>query len=278
MPDVDRVEVEWCMSLYWVYDYPNWMLFLAMIGFFSGLTVVGIYTFRPWTDKFLGITGEDNGTVSEYMSVTGVFFGLVLGMVAVGAWDAFGEASATAETEASAMASLYRSVAFLPQDRAAPLTAEVKKYATIVIKSEWRQQQRGIVPASGDAVMTRIGKLIYALPVVTAKDEIATSAATDKYFALVEARRHRIEAVNSSHLPGSLWWVVIASTVIILSLSLLMHVQNRRLDIALNVLMSVLVGTILSFIIAMDNPFRGELSVSAAPYQLIQDRLMGDAA
>jgi hypothetical protein len=40
-------------------------------------------------------------------------------------------------------------------------------------------------------------------------------------------------------------------------------------------LMSLLMGTVMAFVIAMDNPYRGELSVSSLPYQLIYERLMG---
>ncbi len=266
------------MNMYWVYDYPNWMLFLGLITLFSAFSIIGIFTIREWTDKMLGMTSEDNGVVSEYMGVTGVFFGLVLGMVAVGAWEAYGNAQIMAETEASELGKLYRSVALLPEADGAPLKVEVRRYARVVIDEEWPAQQKGITSSIGDKVVTRIGKMIYALPTDTPKQEIMTSAAVDRYFELVDARRHRIESVAGTRLPGSLWWVVIAATFIMLSLSMLMHLPNRKLDIVLNLLMSLLTGSIMAFIIAMDNPFRGELSVSASAYELIHDRLMTGAS
>jgi hypothetical protein len=265
------------MNFYWVYSIPTWLLFVSLIGLFGVLSVIGLHTIRPWSDKALGICGDDNNVVSEYMGMTGIFFSLVLGMVAIGAWDAYGTAAATADAEASAMATLYRSADLMPAAVGNPLAAEIRSYARTVIDQEWVEQQSGIIPAAGDAVITRIGQLIYALPADTAKQEIMASATVDRYYELVAARRHRIEAVNSTKLPGSLWWVVLASNFIILSMSMLMHMPNRKLDIAINIMMSVLTGSILSFIIAMDNPFRGEISVPAASYELIYQRLMAKA-
>jgi Protein of unknown function (DUF4239) len=262
------------MNLYWVYDYPTWVLFIALIALMMGISILGVFTLRRWTDRLLNISENDNSVISEYLSVTGVFFGLVLGMVAVGAWDAYGDASQTADDEASIMATLYRSVALLPDADAGPLKSAVRDYASVVIKQEWPAQQSGIAPAQGDAVISRIGKLIYALPADTPRQQMMLTTAVNRYYALVEARRHRVSAVASAQLPGSLWWVVIMSTFIILSLSLLMHIGNRRLDIIVNMLMAILTGSILAFIIAMDNPFRGEISVSSEPYKLIQERLM----
>ncbi len=260
--------------MYWVYDYPNWMLFVGLILFFAVLSVIGIFTFRKWTDRALGLTADDNSIVSEYLGVMGVFFGLVLGMVAVGAWDAYKSADAVVSDEAAALGAFYRSAKLIPDTGAAALQSEIRTYAETVITQEWPQQRLGIAPRDGDAIITRIGNLLYAIPVENGRDEIAIGAATDQYFHLVHARRARIQSVAASALPGGLWWVVIASTGIIMLLSMLMHIKNQKLDIVLNLLLSMLTGSILAFIIAMDNPYRGELSISSQAYQLIYDRLM----
>ncbi len=262
------------MHFYWVYDYPTWMLFAGLILLFVVASVTSIFTLRPWTDRKLDVTGDDNGTVSEYLGVTGIFFGLVLGMVAVGAWESYKTAENSATTEATSLAALYRSIALIPDERNMQAKAEIRRYAHTVINVEWPKQQKGIAPTDGDAVMTSLGQAIYALPTETPKQEIEVGQAVSLYFDLVTARRQRIQSVASSELPSALWWVVIASTGILISLSMLMHLPNRKLDITINVLMSILTGSILSFIIAMDNPYRGEISVSSEPYQLIVDRLM----
>jgi len=264
------------MNLNWVYAYPTWALFVGLVFLFMALTVGGIFLLRPWTDKLLGITSEDNGIVSEYMGITGVFFGLVLGMVAVGAWESYGAAKMAAQSEASQMDKLYRSVALLPDSDGGQLKAKVRLYAEVVIKHEWPEQTKGKPPSAGERVISEIGQMIYALPTDTSKQEITTAVAVDRYFELIDARKHRVQSVNGMHLPGSLWWVVVAATFIIISLSMLLHLPNRKLDIAINLLMSLLMGSILGFIIAMDNPFMGDLSVDAKAYQQILDGVMAE--
>jgi Protein of unknown function (DUF4239) len=265
------------MNLYFVYDYPTWMLFIGMIGLICLISLGSVLIFRGWTDNKLKVSDGDNAIISDFLGINGVFFGLVLGMVAVGAWDSFQEASGTAAHEASQLATLYRSVAMLPEKEAAPLKAAVRSYADIVIDQEWQSQQQGRIPKQGDRAITAIGRLLYALPVDQPQKELAASVAMERYYSLIEARRDRIEQAANSALPASLWWVMVASTFIIMSLSLLMRIENRRLDIVVNLLMSVLTGSILAFIVAMDNPFRGELSVTPASYEIIRDNLMNSA-
>ncbi len=265
------------MRMYWIYDYPTWALFVGMILFFACLSLSGVLLFRQWSDKQFEVSDQDNAIISDFLSINGVFFGLVLGMVAVGAWDSFQTAGATVSREASQLATLYRSVAMLPPAQAEPLKAAVRNYTDIVTTQEWPTQQQGEAPRQGDRAITAIGRLLYALPITDPRDELSVAASTDRYYALIEARRDRIDQAANSALPLSLWWVMIASTLIILLFSLLLRIDNRRLDIAINLLMSALTGSILAFIVAMDNPFRGELSVSPHPYEIVRDNLMNGA-
>jgi hypothetical protein len=51
-------------------------------------------------------------------------------------------------------------------------------------------------------------------------------------------------------------------------------IANKKLEIAVNVLCGVLLGSLIFLIAAMDNPFRGELSVSPQSFQLLIDGVM----
>ncbi len=264
------------MNLYWIYDYPTWLLFVGLIIFFVVLSVTGILTLRYWTDDVLKVTTEDNATISEYMGVTGVFFGLVLGMVAVGSWESYQQANETAIHEASQIDVFYSTIALMPIERSPALKAAIQEFVQTIINQDWPKQRQGILPDDSENDVRKIGKLLFKLPVETPKDEILLGAAVEHYYGMVQARRERLQSVASSKLPGSLWWVVVASTGIIICLSMLMKIDNLRLDIMINLLMSILTGSILGFIIAMDNPYRGEISVSPQPYQQILEDMLQD--
>jgi hypothetical protein len=59
-----------------------------------------------------------------------------------------------------------------------------------------------------------------------------------------------------------------------LMMTWLLRINNKRLDIIINLLTGTMMGTVLAFIVAMDNPYRGEISVSSESFQLIYERLM----
>ena len=206
-----------------------------------------------------------------------MFFGLVIGMVALGTWEAFKSAQTAVSSEASAVASLYRSVDLMPDENAQPLRDAVRGYTSFVVDSEWPEQRRGVSPEGGEVHVAEIGRLLYALSADTPEKEAKFNVALANYYHFIEMRRERVHSVQVTRLPAGLWWVVVSSTVILISLSMLMHIANLRLDIAINVLMSFLTGSVLAFIIAMDNPYRGELSVSPDAFEaLLQHQMAPD--
>ncbi len=57
-------------------------------------------------------------------------------------------------------------------------------------------------------------------------------------------------------------------------LTWLLVINNRKLDVVINILSGSLLGSLIFLIAAMDNPFRGEYSINADSFQLLLDGLM----
>jgi hypothetical protein len=68
--------------------------------------------------------------------------------------------------------------------------------------------------------------------------------------------------------------VLFVGAFIVTVLTWLLVIDNKKLDVAVNVLCGVLLGSLIFLIAAMDNPFRGEFSVSSEPFQLLIDGVM----
>jgi Protein of unknown function (DUF4239) len=264
------------MNLYWLYDIPTWALFILIIGLVCTIAVAGCLILRQKFDRWLSLTEETNELVGHFLSFTGVFYGIILGLVAVGAWETYNDAGARVDTEAARLAALYRDVTQLPEPYRGDLQLQVRMYTSAVIDKEWAHQRVGEPPAEGDRPMSSIGAKLFAVPITTKNVEVTVTEAARQFNSLVEARRARIQSVGAA-IPGSLWYVLVVGTMIIIVMTWMLNIANKRLDVAINLLMGSLMGTVLAFIIAMDNPYRGELSVSSAPYQLIYDRLMEGA-
>ena len=89
-----------------------------------------------------------------------------------------------------------------------------------------------------------------------------------------EARRMRLQAIGTS-IPSTMWYVVLFGAVInlvliwLFDMSLLSH-------LFLGGILAAFVGAMVFLIADMDNPFRGAVSISAAPFEPILAELMED--
>ncbi len=252
------------MNIYWLYDIPTWAMFVLVVSVTMLVAVGGCLLLRDRFDRWLGLTFETNDVVGNFLSFTGLFFGILLGLVAVGAWDGYNNADSALNDETANVAALYRDVSELPDPYRNKAKYAMRHYVDLVVNTEWPQQRVGRIPSIGAVGLDMVSTVLYDVPIVTARDEMIVSTALSQFNSLVEARRHRLATVDDG-LPSSLWTVIILGVVINLVITWLFVIRNRRLDILMNVLVSAALGSVLAFIIAMDNPYRGELSVSPDP-------------
>ena len=94
---------------------------------------------------------------------------------------------------------------------------------------------------------------------------------------MVVLRRMRLQSVPSG-LPGSMYSVILIGALLNIMVSWLFVVENVGLHSFLNVLMAALLGLLVYLIAAMDNPFRGDFSVSPDAFVEVRDQLMKPAA
>jgi hypothetical protein len=89
---------------------------------------------------------------------------------------------------------------------------------------------------------------------------------------MILLRRLRINAIHAG-IPGVMWYVVAVGAVIN---TLLILSFRMRFDIHLVIggMLSFFVGVVIFMIAAMDNPFRGEVSVGPDAFELIYTSLM----
>ena len=72
------------MSFYFIYDLPNWTLGMLVVSVFLVVSLVGLFVTRPLVSRLLGGSGRHNDVVSVFFGGIGVFYGLALGLIAVG--------------------------------------------------------------------------------------------------------------------------------------------------------------------------------------------------
>ncbi|MHC5537503.1 bestrophin-like domain [Singulisphaera rosea] len=96
------------MSMYWIYDLPNWLLGVLTVAVFVGPSLLGLFASRPLMRRFLKASAEYNDIVSYFFAGVGVFYGLALGMIAVATWSNFTDSDGQVSKEVASLAEFYR--------------------------------------------------------------------------------------------------------------------------------------------------------------------------
>jgi Protein of unknown function (DUF4239) len=261
------------MDFYWLYNFSNPALFAVICGTVVAFSLGGCLLFRNRFDRWFGIKESDNDVIGQFLSFTGIFYGITLGLIAVGVWDSFNQTQDKINAEAASIGALYRDVGQLPEPNRTRLLKNVRSYTEFIVDHEWGLQQQGIVPGGGNIKTTTIADSLYAVQPVDIRQQVILAETLSQFNAMLVARNLRLQGINDG-LPPSMWFVIIIGTVLNIILTWLLVIKNPRLDIGVNLIVSLLLGSVLFFIVAMDNPFRGNLSVSSGPYAQLLVGLM----
>jgi hypothetical protein len=90
---------------------------------------------------------------------------------------------------------------------------------------------------------------------------------------LADLRGRRLQSVREG-LAGPLWTVVFAGALLSIALTWFFDMKSQSMHFWMTVILSALLGLLIFMLGALDNPFRGEISVSAQPFELVYQRRM----
>jgi len=257
----------------WVFDVPLWIVGPGLVVLLGGFSLVGLSFVRSRILPGMRVTGEDSHFVGTMVHSIMVFYGLVLALIAVRVFEVYSESSRIVSTEATAIAMLYRDFGSYPEPERSELQMALRDYVENVIHEAWPQQQKGRVPSGGVAKMDSVQAYLAAFEPVTEGQKALHAEAWGAYNLVIGARRARLDAVTTG-LPGVMWLIVLLGAAISLSASFFFRVEDVRLHRALVTLLATFIASVIFVVLSMDHPFRGDLGISAEPYQLIYDHLM----
>ncbi len=146
------------MNFYWVYDIPNWLFFVLTVAVFIFFALLGTFLFSVKFEKWLGLTREHNEIVGFFLSLSGVFYGITLGLIAVATFENFNSTEDKVDNESSALAALYRDVSILEQTEKSSMQATLKEYTQYIANEAWPFQRKGIVSKRGSTILDSFQK------------------------------------------------------------------------------------------------------------------------
>ena len=261
------------MSLFWIYDLPNWLLGLLTVLLFAGLAAAGLVATRPAVRRVFGPPPGHNDVVSYYLGAFGVFYGLTIGLIAVATWQNYADLDGLVNREAAALRVLDRGVAAYPEPARGELQRRLLAYATVVIEQEWPAQSRGEAPEGGTRLLTEFGRPLAAFEPATAGQQALHAEALRAFSRYVELRRERVFSVGTG-LPAVVWWVLVLGAALNIGLTYLFSVERLGAHLLLTLALTVFVALLIFLIAAMDHPFRGEFSVGPDAFRALRQQML----
>lgn len=260
----------------WLYDVSPWMAALIMVIFIELFALIGLVLVRRFLIPRLHYHDGANDAVSGTVQAIGVFYGITVGLIAVGVWNTNSNASDLVSKEAASIGSLYRDVSGYPSPLRDELRGKLREYTVFVIDEAWPAQQKGHGQAidGGTKILDQFQSLLFAFQPANASQSALHSETLRAYNNLLEYRRLRIDAVGGG-LSAVMWSVIWVGAAISIGIAYFFNIPDFKLHGILIVLMGGFLAMVLFMIVINDKPFYGHVSISSDPYKLILERVIG---
>jgi hypothetical protein len=244
----------------WVYNVPPLVLALLMVVTIAGVSLVGLLLTRRFLLPRFHYHDGVNDAISGTVQTIGVFYGITVGLIAVGVWNTYSNAADLVSKEAASIGVLHQDIGGYPSPLREELRAKLRDYTVFLIDVAWPEQRRGRVERSDRRILDDFQAKLFGFKPATPGQAAIHSETLATYDKLIEHRRLRVDAV-------------LGGAVISTGVDYLYHIEDAKLHSLLIALMSGFLAVVLFMIVINDKPFYGIVSVSPHAYKLILDQV-----
>ena len=255
-----------------MYDIPREQLALYFAAGTTLIVFLGLLFVKPILRMLIGGDSETNETIGLATSGFSLFYGLLLGLLTVAAYENRERTQLSILNEASAISSIYSTVGSYPEPTRSDLWELLRDYVQFTIHRDWPAHRAGEIVQGGTNRVNAFGQWLARFEPTSTSQEVLHQAAVSSFETLKSARQMRLNGV-STKIPSILWYaVVVGATVNIL---LLLMIRARPLThFVLGTISAFFLGVILFVILALDAPLRGPEGLPALPYQILWQQQM----
>jgi len=256
----------------WFASLPLWVSLPLFVGGFvvvSCLVVVGL---RPVVRKIVDDVEQWDRVLGHVIGTFGVFFGILLALVAVSVYENYADTREAALHEAGQVTALYRGTTGLPDEVAEPIEASIKEYLQAVVEEDWPDQRRGELPDGSLRLINQIEEEIHEYQPEGLQQLAEFQQLLATFDDVVETRRVRIDA-TTLELPLLFWisiWVGAAVNAVLIALII---VKSRRLHLVLAGMLALFIGLVMFTTADMDLPYQGALAVGPGAFERVANQI-----
>lgn len=256
----------------WFTTLPLAISLPLFVGGFVVLSCLVVVALRPVVRRLVDDAEQWDRVLGHVIGTFGVFFGILLALVAVSVYENYSDTREAALHEAGQITALYRGTTGLPEQVAEPLQETIKEYLRVVIEEDWPDQRRGELPEASLELVDELEREIHEYE----PDGLQQLAEFQQLLAtfddFVETRRVRIDA-TALELPTLFWiaiWVGAAVNAVLIGLII---VKSRRLHLVLAGMLALFIGLVMFTTADMDLPYQGALAVNPGAFERVVDQV-----
>ena len=249
-----------------------------MIAFLSGLSVMGVLSallavmvIGPAVEwiirrKLFPSWFRSDESVSNYISLLSLLYGLLLGLAAIALWQKQDLAEMNTVDEASQIRIVLALSGYLPGDTQT-LSDALGDYTQCVIRKEWPVMLSGkterLFLANPELDLVR--DTLMDLQPKTPAEQAAFQQAVVSYTQIVSDRHKRLLDSERS-VPVILWLTLAVGAIFIWISTWFIHSEHVRSQRILSSLATGYLFVLFYLIVVVEHPFIGAWRVEATPY------------
>ena len=231
------------------------------------LTWLGAFIFQRLVHSWIHGRRNANEMIGLTMTAFSALYGILLGLLAVEAYQDFSAVKEVVSKEASAIAALHKDFGGLPPPLRDELQENLRAYAREAIDAVHPPPGVPQDPHSSSPGLNALFALIMNFQPKLKSEEMIQSETFTRLNTLVEHRRYLI-AAGDDGIPSELWWVVCVGGILLIVLLWLFDME-LHVHFILGGAMALFLGSVVFLIAALDNPFNGGLTVGSEPLESV---------
>lgn len=247
------------MVLDWIYNSPTWLWGTVVVITLDAVACLGLFIFHHLLH--LEVRRAHNELTGFTVAVISVTYAVLLAFIAIATWESFAQSGDIVDREADCVGSIYRDTQGLPPATGQQIRADVRQYTDTVIHQEWPVQEAAQIPNQGWEPLRRIHSAIVTMRPANSGEAVIEAELLKTLNMLYSARGSRLSAVQG-HIPEVIWWIIFFGGALTVGFTYLFGFHNFRMHLITTAAVATSLALVVVLIIALDWPFRGEVSVT----------------
>ena len=254
-----------------VYDMAPAQLAITMSLITIMAMVLGLLIIKPIFRLLIGTGPNFNQTLSFATGGFSLFYGLLLGLLTVAAYQNSERVKEGALAEAATLGSLYADVDAYPEPVRSDLRAMMRDYVLFTIHRDWDAHRDGELLGGGTTRSAAMRQILADYEPETMGQGIRHAEVVSGFQDFTQARQQRIAGVIAA-IPAVLWYAVLVGAAVNILLIVLLKMPLLQ-HYVLGTISEFFLGVILFVIVTLDRPLRGEAALEPTSMQLLGERV-----